>query len=191
MAIDPMDEKRRQQQAQIDDISAALEGISKKDVTRLPERNFVEVCLPFFAGDTKPKYPIDMNTWLNIAGGPYCSVDVIDNKGQVLFTIPPIFDRSAIDPTAKGRHSMAHIVATTNLYVKQHPKLGANYLDKELTGRALVMKVPAAVQKHLEIWNSIFTRYKRPPMLEVQTSDKEIETTSTKLSASELNFQLL
>lgn len=162
---DPASERKDRLAQQIADISKALEVVADTDFARMPERNFVQVFLPFFAGDTDLMYKVDMTHWLNFAGGPYREVQVIDNKGVVLFNVPPIYDRTAINPLSGESHSIAHVVATTTQYARIHPVQGQNYLSAELTKRALVMKVPAAVMHHIDVWNAIFTRYNRPPLI--------------------------
>jgi hypothetical protein len=175
--IDPAEERNSRLAQQIDDISSQLATVAVTDNARLSERHFTQIFLPFFAGDKTLMYPVDMTHWLNTAGGPYREVEVIDLTGTVLFTVPPIFDRAAINATSDGK-PIAHVVATATQYARIHPIQGQAYLSAELTQRALVMKVPSAVMYHLEVWNKIFQRYGRPPLISVDEPEPDKNNTA-------------
>ena len=158
---------------EIKNITSELAVVADTDFARLPERHFSQIFLPFFAGDETLMYPVTLTHWLNVAGGPYRSVHVIAADGTIAFTVPPLYDRNAINPLSEGAKSIAHVIATTAQYARIHPVQGANYLSSELTKRALVMKVPAAILNELEAWNAIFTRYGRAPIMAVPESTTE------------------
>lgn len=167
---------------EIQEIHTQLTSVAVKDHAILPERTFVQVFLPFFAGDEKLMYKADLTTWTNFAGGPYREVEVVDAQGKTLFTVPPVFDRTAINPVANSTTPIAHVVATAQQYARIHPTQGLHHLNAELTKRALIMKVPASVLKNLEIWNAIFERYGRPPLVAV---DSITEPTPTSIQGND------
>lgn len=78
------------------DLDAVVEMLQmKEDVpnARIPEDIFRRAYLPMFAGIPEEKWPvagITLNNWYGVSGGPHFEVDVIDTKGNVLFTVPPI-----------------------------------------------------------------------------------------------------
>ena len=132
---------------------------------RLPERHFKEIFLPLFAGDTELTYEVKLDNWVKVAGSPFQAVDIHDNAGKVLFTVPPLMDRSAVNPINDDGPNISHVVASANQYARVHPNMGLQHLNAELTKRALIMKVPQSVRKNIEAWNSIFERYGRPPIM--------------------------
>lgn len=76
----------------------ALEALGKEEHARLSEKDFVSRLLPhLIPPEVAEKRPRDLTIWLEAAGNPQRLIDVIDNKGNVLFTVPPILSRS---PTA-------------------------------------------------------------------------------------------
>lgn len=152
---------------QIEQINAQLEVTAENDSATMTEYVFVNVFLPIFAGTPNPHYNADINTWTNYAGGPYRTVRIIDGSGVVLFTVPPIYDRENINPKRSNLPSIAHVVASTNQYSQIHPMQGEQYLNHELSKRAILMDVPPNVGKNLEIWNAIFKRYGYPLLTEV------------------------
>lgn len=176
----PADERNNRLAQEIENIANALGTVAKEDSARMPERNFREVFLPFFAGDEKLVYPVTIAHWLHFAGSPYHEVQVIDLSGKVLFTVPPVYDRTAINPIVGEHSSIAHVVATTGQYARIHPIQGQNYLSKELTKRALVMKVPASVLRHAVVWNEIFNRYGRPPLIALEDNPSEAPVDAAK-----------
>ena len=171
------DAKIRRLAEQIDTISNDLSTVAATDTPNLQERIFVNVFLPFFAGDENLMYPADLNMWRNVAGSPYHAVNVIDPNGQVLFTVPPIFDRKSVNPVDGTRSSLSHVLATTSQYAAIHPNQGALYLNHELTQRAVIMKVPSAVLQEVETWNAIFVRYGRPPLKALEESNASVAAT--------------
>jgi len=152
----------------IDGVSAQLKTLSPADIPRLAERIFVNVFLPLFAGDETLIYDATFNTWVSFAGSPYTDVHVVDTKNNILFTVPPLLDRSAINPVNRLSVSIAHVVTTAGQFARIHPTQGSVYLHNELSKRAIVMKVPANILNNLEIWNNIFKRYGRPEIMTIE-----------------------
>lgn len=168
--LQAMDKQQRQSiAAEIDQISKHLIQAAEPNIPTMSERVFVYIWLPFFAGDDKPQYPVDFQHWFNFTGNPYQPVNVVDEKGDVLFQVPPVFDRSVVNPLSQKRTSLAHVVQSYQQLRNIHPNQGNVFLDAELTKRALLMKVPHNVLANLETWNSIFQRYGRKPLVEVDS----------------------
>ena len=185
--VSTMREQRLSQQ--IDQIGKHLSEAETKEMARVPERVFQQVFLPMFAGDEELVYPeqATLVNWTRIAGSPYHSVNVIDSIGNVLFVVPPIYDRSAVNPERGDGPSLQHIVLTAEQYGAQSPAQGENYLNAKLTERALIMKVPVNVLQHVEAWNKIFARYNRPPILELEETAVEAKQ-SKESSDFEMEF---
>ena len=161
---------RGQLSDKLDLVREQLAQTSESDVAKLPERIFVNVFLPLFAGDEKLLYEAKIYPhWINVAGNPYRPVDVIDVRGNVLFRVPPVLDRTRVSTSTQTqkegpRGSISHMVASAQQYAGMSPVLGERYLSKQFTERALLMKVPHSVLQDLETWNAIFERYGRPPL---------------------------
>lgn len=165
--LTPRDQKLLEE---ITRIHASLQTVDQQDAVRMSERVFVNIWLPFFAGDENPTYPVDIQHWVNFSGSPYRAVQVVDTNGALLFTVPALFDRTAVNPVSGDHRSVAHVVRSAEQYSGVHPMQGQRYLDAELTKRALIMKVPASVMANLETWNSIFARYGRPPLIKLDAA---------------------
>lgn len=187
---DPAKHVEQRMASEINKITTALQSAEQDVRARLPERHFREIYLPMFAGDEKLLYDINLGHWVNFAGNPYRGVDIIDEKGNVLFTVPPVFDRDTINPTTANRRTLFEVMETAQQYANIHPHQGLKYLDSELTGRALIMKVPANVAKDLDTWNMIFQRYGRPPLAKVSKKDSD-KKESTAAPDDDFDFEPL
>lgn len=157
---------KQQLDSRVESIKTDLAQQEEVNVPRMPERVFKHIWLPFFAGDEKLLYKVAITPhWVNFAGSIYQKVHVVDERGQVLFTVPPILDRTAIQSLVHSSgKTIGEIVENSQLYANIHPAQGAAYLERELDKRALVMKVPVNVVQSLKTWNEIFARYGRPPI---------------------------
>lgn len=165
---------------EINDITSSLNTVADSDITRLSEYYFKEVFLPFFAGDKEPKYPVTLTHWLNVATSAYKPVHVVDESNTVLFTVPAVYNREVINPISQAQGpSIAHVVMSAQQYTDIHPARGMQYLNAELTKRALVMKVPANVLRDLETWNAIFSRYGRPSLMDAAKDKNQTASNST------------
>lgn len=173
----------------IQKVTDQLSDVAVKDIATIPERIFQYIFLPLFAGDENRAYPVTLENWAIHAGSPYRSVHVVDTNNNILFTVPPLFDRAAINPVSDGLASIAHVVATAGQYANIHPTQGIAYLNHELSNRALVMKVPPNVQANLKTWNEIFARYNRPLIQTVSMSDQTTGVVSGK--DSDFEFEML
>lgn len=166
----------------LDAIAAEFAALDAESRVTMPEVIFVDVFLPFFAGDENPKYKdVSLVTWLNAISRPqmddlpvnakpvnklFQEVDVTDNAGRVLFTVPAGLDADGITPTTQteGLPGMTHLVKTYKLYLNNSQAQADNYLNAELSRRPLIHQVPENVAKNLTVWNGIFKRYNRPEM---------------------------
>jgi hypothetical protein len=163
---------------EIKDISANLNRSEYTNNPKLQERVFVNVFLPLFIGEEN-LYNASFQTWFSFAGTPFTSVDVIDENGKVLFTVPPILDRSVINSVSNTRVSMASVLTTSRQFARIHPNQGKAYLDTELRKRATIKKVPTNMLKYLTTWNAIFKRYGKDEIMEVkETNTPEVVKTS-------------
>ncbi len=155
---------------QILDDKKALDQINDTSITRMPERVFVDVYLPFFAGDNPLPYDVGLNHWINLAGGPYKAVHVVDNSNVVLFTVPSVLNRDSVAPVVRrngdGVPMIADVVANAQALGKQNPVEAKRYLDAHFSQRMGLMKSAKNADPIKQLWNDIFARYNRPSMFD-------------------------
>lgn len=80
---------------------------AETDRTRYPEAEFRRHFLPVFSGEAEKNLPPGYTPerlrgeahtyWATIAGGLSCEVDVVDETGEVVFTVPALSDTSVLN----------------------------------------------------------------------------------------------
>lgn len=144
----------------IGEIASQLRG----EVVRatFPEALFVEHFLPLFAGEVQPTIHVNYTTWVDkVAGGTMMPVDIVDEKGVVLFTVPAMFSDSVLEQTKPGAQAMTHIERQYSR-LKEFDAAGSQrYLSKMLSGMHIKEKPTQEVYDNMRVWNDIFKRYGR------------------------------
>lgn len=150
---------RRKVQEQTDDIFKSLVG--DRENSKLPEDIFAGYFLPHFSG----QQPISSNSqvlaeWIGIAGTPTSEVDVIDKAGQTLFTVPSMFDTSAIDVTKRDvGNSISDIYAQFDLKSNNIPVVANRFLNAQLSKKLEDIDGHHSHNDVTERWGKIFERY--------------------------------
>jgi hypothetical protein len=147
---------------------------------QLEEVKFKFVFLPWFAGDEDLQYfkkdvresahAKAMRVWLNVAGSPYHEVDIVDDRsGEILFTVPPLCDNTALRPAQKDPRtgSIYNMVITMQQLQNVSHHHARHFFEAEVSKRSMGMFKPDNLLKFVRTWNEIFTRYGRPPLLEL------------------------
>jgi hypothetical protein len=141
-----------------DTISGICNDIKNSETTvnaQIPESLFVQSYLPEIV-DTKEVGNITKE-WVRVAGGLTRSVDVVDNKGNVLYTTPPLVASADIDYAGS-------MTATMNTYDKKNSVLAAKgdmFLEETFKG----IKTTTTNERALKVkeeWDNIASKYKTP-----------------------------
>ena len=139
-------------------IADSLDRLIKVVTPTIPEVDFVRFFLPIFAA-TPTDQAVNVNTWLDVCGSPYVSVNVVDEKAKVLFQVPPLLNASDKLLGGLSGISVYETLATAQLKYNVLPKLGEMHIRQWLTERLgnQLLGIEAARQ-----WNAIFSRYNLP-----------------------------
>lgn len=140
--------------------------VVKANKAHLPEVVFQQHFLPFFAGelDTPALKDRDVITdWISIAGTPMSEVDIVDEAGATLFTVPPIFDSNIIEHVnRKAGNSLRDIMAEYEIRKTGIPAQANNFLNAALAEKSREM---TSDTRHLSVttarWNEIMKRYNK------------------------------
>jgi hypothetical protein len=162
--------------------TSRIQEIEKTDRVELDEFYF-SAFLPFFAGDENLPYPVNIETWINVAGGAFNEVDVVkvvDGKKTVLFTVPSVLNRNLVKPTAKrdGEPSVMGAVINASNITNHSPEHALLYLRNYLDRRRQRMVAPEFLINNAEAWNKIFAHYGRPPMVPQVASEAQKSNSS-------------
>lgn len=148
----------------INDVFQNLVVGAKADTAKLPESIFVEQFLPFFSGEQNVKDRKEFfSEWIGVAGSPMGEVNVINEEGNVLFSVPPMFDSSVIE-TAKRNlgESFSDIYSQYKMHSNNLPVVGEKFLADAFEKKiGTTVKKSDVVSSNQERWNNILTRYGR------------------------------
>lgn len=128
------------------------------EVKKIPESTFVKEILPILTGEVvSTEFPLLMAA---VAGTPFSEVDVIDDAGNTLFRMPALLERNIISHVeASKRGSMASMLITAEMMIRQSPRRAQNYLEHEFNGRGISQNREEIIKQRQERWNVILARY--------------------------------
>lgn len=153
-------------------INAVETDLSKiEDLTpRIHDVMFREVFLPFFANDEDRKYPqVTLDMWIeSIAGNRFQKVYIVNDKGEVVATVPPVLDRDVIRPKdvrpediTPDHRSVEDIFKTTQMLGQRSPKVAENLFLQNMDGRMEVTGKRKRRLMHAHQWNVIYEYFGR------------------------------
>lgn len=136
---------------------------SEEDRPAVSESVFTERYLPVFAGVSEGSDKID--SWLDIAGNVYRSVDIM-RDGEVVFTVPPLVRR--IHPSTLRRRggSMTDAMEMILKKTQQAPRAGQAYAAREVEERVQATTIE---KDPIGVWNEIFVYYGYGPIVDEET----------------------
>lgn len=136
--------------------------VTEKTNSVLPEEIFQGYFLPYFSGQIQiPKNSDLIAKWIGIAGTPAAEVDIIDNTGTVLFTVPSLFDTKALEILKResGR-SLSDIYNVYDMKSNNIPSQAISYLGAALSKKLTDMNVTdSGIKSAIERWRDILARY--------------------------------
>ncbi len=143
--------------------------VLNQPISVLPERIFKETFLPYFIGQKNFNDGKNLlTTWFSIAGNPGNPVNIIDDAGSVLFTVPPLFGTEFINSQPPVRLPYDGIINEFHQRTASSPKMGQAFLKQVLEQSSrLAMTTNNHVDEYKRMWNNIFEYYK------VQTPKQE------------------
>lgn len=136
--------------------------VTNIEKTKLPEAVFKSVFLPVFAGKHKSTDTGDiLRNWVGIAGAPGKEVEIIDPKGNTVFTVPPVFNSDFIDASNRqNSRQMSVIMSTYDLHRNALPILGQNFLHNTLPNKIdSITQASPSNETNGKRWQEIFDRY--------------------------------
>lgn len=175
-------------------ISSDIQAMTEESVKTVSEQIFVQVFLPLFAGDKELPYKVTMQHWLNMAGGWFNEVAIVNDRGEELFRTPPLADRNLVAPGA-GKHKIAHAVITAQQYSAISPADSEAYIRNSLAAHLNSIASKGNTLHFIQRWNDIMVRYGRQPLTENIKSEQakleEKKKEETNLNLGNDDWELL
>jgi hypothetical protein len=134
--------------------------IANEPKNKINEQVFVNEFLPYLTGekDLDPKSNL-LTTWVGIAGNASNEVDVVDNKGEILFSVPGLINTNLLK--IGDRHRDDSIIARVAEYTQMQNILPTvahgelmGHLDRKVTD--ILPSNTGVIESR---WNNILERY--------------------------------
>ena len=105
-------------------------------------------------------------------------VDIIDNTGEVIFTVPPLFDTNMLEILKRERgESLRDIYDNYTLHGNNIRSTAENYLNTALSSKLEKIKATTEPSESKTIaWSTIFDRYGVNTTNNSQDKDKDDDT---------------
>lgn len=182
------------QNKQLSDMAASMDFVHnslviQKTKSRLPEDVFKYYFLDYFSGNLGSPTLQNRNViaeWIGVAGSPMGEVDVFDPQGNVLFTVPALFDTNmlAVTQSSHGK-SIGDILYEYNLRKSGIPAVANNYLIKALDAKAYSMNSEQINSlPSVERWFLILSRYGVMP----KGADNKVNNGNTERPEDDLEY---
>ena len=125
------------------------------------EIDFKQVFVPMFANAPDRDKRVTFNTWLALAGGSHSEVDVVDSRGAVLFTVPPLFANGAVSIfSGEAGKRLSHVLTHAHKLEQIMPGKGQRYADEHLQQFEISNdRAPSIIEGYATRWHAIFYRY--------------------------------
>ena len=138
-----------------DDAQAFFDELVKVDNPIVPEVVFKEGFLDYFFNNDFKENDSILLKWLSIAGGPYNKVDVDDESGKVLFTVPEIYNKVSVNDDMMGNIDMWDMMVKYHRKNERFVVEGDQYLINMSSQIASAVKPVAGNSE----WMNIFKHY--------------------------------
>lgn len=141
----------------------------KRDFQAMDETNrrvvlesiFVRDFLPLFAGDKVDNREDMLRMWYIIAGTAFSPVDIVDNAGNKVHTVPAIMDTAPINPLATNKLPLSLGAEVDEAMTHSKISRGAaeNQLTHTLMRRIGNVEVPQTMSP---AWQALIDHYRKP-----------------------------
>lgn len=123
------------------------------------ESIFVNSYLDYFKNikTSDPNSPLYLN-WINIAGSVYNEVHLVNDKGEVVATVPPLVARNSIETDNLENVGFEEKAKHYNLLKGVDGDRAKNFLATELSALPKFIK-PVTAQDEAKRWVALFNRY--------------------------------
>lgn len=146
-------------------LKMSIENI-QEDITppraTMPEVVFVDYFLNHFRS-LASGMPVDENltaAWVNIAGSHYHEVDIVDNAGNVIYSVPPLFAKPVVNKQIQ-QLSFNEINGRYRAEMNRLEIAGERFIHSALNGLETFVE-PENKNEIVFRWQNIFKRYTQP-----------------------------
>lgn len=144
--------------------------VVQQNKQKIPEQVFVAHFLPYFSGQDLAQGRNVVAEWIGVAGSPMAEVDVVDQKGEVVYSVPPIYNTNILEiANRKAGQSVADIFQQYELRRAGVPAAANAYLNQNLADKSREMVIGQIDENSVAgRWNTIMSRYGIKPTAEAE-----------------------
>ena len=143
-------------EAAVEAVTRLYDEILNTARARFPESKFRTLFAPYFMGEKEIPSNSDFYTaWIGIAGSPQAEVDIVDDKGNVVFTVPSLIDSSIIN--ISGKTHLEDISREAELHYQRLKAEGDKFSNEVMVPE--VKKLISGETKAKEKWEKIARYY--------------------------------
>lgn len=157
------------------------ELVVKQDKAKMHEMVFTTNFLDFFkSGEVNDGNAVLGAKWVEFAGSPEGEVDIINNEGKVIATVPPLISGIDLRNPNIEKINFDVIQKTYRLKADYLTVQGEEYLSNTLDAVGEVVKTANMFDgKHSKEWNDLFNKFdKKETTVTEDTSKKATKLTS-------------
>ncbi len=137
--------------------------VGKQDRRIIPEDLFVKEFLPYFAGEKSFNEGDNvLANWITVAGTPFAEVNVIDQEGNTVVTVPGLTTTLQHNLTERAGTPLSDIVVQAEIIGSQQQVLGNRYLNNKLDEKQkeiIRTVMPEVLEPIKTQWDAIFKHY--------------------------------
>ena len=158
------------------ELLAIQEELENPELThgKCPEYVFKEYFYDFFKTGTNNVTNTNLALkWLDLAGGGYNEVDVINDEGETIFTVPSIISRPTINQTVSDQVdfiNLGHTIEQKNKWMRG----AGDKIASETLGRTKdTILDNKSIEDDKSRWRAIFKRYETDSKEEVELTKED------------------
>lgn len=140
-------------------LKADFMAMEEMSMARIPEIIFVRDFLPMFAGEVPYNQDL-IAVWYQISGGAFNRVNIVDRKGDVVNTVPPIIDRNVLPTDNKRGESTYSLFVQHESLSQISPMAAQGELSNQLTHKYIPTVGNDVNDSPLKLeWSKLFAAY--------------------------------
>lgn len=140
------------------DLAIFKEVINSRENEKVPEVVFATVFADYFKDFNKESDPTKLQQWVGLAGGYYNEVDLVNEKGETVDTVPGIYKKIDIEDAFDD----FNFVTTVTQYNRKKERIAVvaeEFVKDALKDAERQIVSDTAANTHETRWNAIINKY--------------------------------
>ena len=140
------------------DLAIFKEVLASRENEKVPEIVFKEYFADYFNNHEYEKDPTKLSQWIGLSGGYYDEVDLVNEAGEVVDTVPGFYGRLEISD-AFSDVPLTDMVITYNNKRDRLAVVGERYINEALGSVERKIITDETIKTHEQRWSTILAKY--------------------------------